>query len=182
MSHSINDIRARLIGGGARPSQFEVVITNPINSVADINTPFMCKAASIPTSTVGKIEVPYFGRKIPLPGDRVVADWVVTIINDETFDIRNALEMWSNAINSQQGNLATRGSSPSNYVSQAIVTQFAKDGRELRTYQFNNIWPMEIAPIDLNWETTDTIEEFQVTFAVSDVEVYSGITGDAGGI
>lgn len=182
MAFNINAIRAQLIGGGARPSLFEVVITNPVSSLADIRVPFMAKATSIPAHTLGKIEIPYFGRKIPIPGDRVVNDWVVTIINDETFDIRNAMETWSNAINSQQGNLATLGSNPANYISQATVTQYAKNGDVLRVYQVNNIFPLEIAAIDLAWDTTDTIEEFQVTFACSDFEVVSGITGDAGGV
>ncbi|PCJ96758.1 MAG: hypothetical protein COA52_00695 [Hyphomicrobiales bacterium] len=181
MAFNINKIRAELTGGGARPTLFEVVITNPVSSIADIKVPFMAKASQIPGHNIGKIEVPYFGRKIPLPGDRVVEDWVTTIINDETFDIRNAMETWSNAINSQQGNLATLGSSPSNYISQATLRQFGKDGSVLRVYEINNIWPMDIATIELGWDQNDTIEEFQVTWACSDAIVVSGTTGDAGG-
>jgi hypothetical protein len=182
MAFNINEMRAGLVGGGARPSLFEVIITNPISSIADIRVPIMCKATQLPGHTIGKIEVPYFGRKIPIPGDRIVQDWTVTIINDETFDVRNALETWSNAMNSQQGNVATRGSSPSLYTSQASVRQFGKDGSVLRIYELNGIFPMDISPIDLSWESIDVIEEFQVTWAVSDFAVVGGSSGDAGGI
>lgn len=182
MAFNINEMRAGLVGGGARPSQFEVIITNPISSIADIKVPIMCKASQIPGYSIGKIEIPYFGRKIPIPGDRVVNDWTVTIMNDETFDIRNALEEWQNAMNSQQGNIATRGSNPSLYTSQATVRQFGKAGNVIRTYEINGIFPMDISPIDLSWESIDIIEEFQVTWAASDITVVGGNTGDAGGL
>ena len=181
MTLNIDRMRSTLVGGGARPSLYEVIITNPVNSIADINIPVLAKASQIPSYTVGKIEVPFMGRKIPVPGDRIVNDWQVTIINDETFDIRNAMEQWSNAINSQQGNLAILGSNPANYTSQATVRQLGKDGSVLRVYEFSGIFPLEVTSIELGYETTDTIEEFQVTFAVSDVVVVSGNTGDAGG-
>ena len=182
MAFNINNMRSELVGGGARPALFELIITNPVSSVADIKVPVMAKASQIPGHQLGKIEVPYFGRKIPIPGDRIVADWVTTIINDETFDIRNAIESWSNAINSQQGNLATLGANPANYTSQATLRQFSKDGSVLRVYEINGIWPMDVAQIELGWENTDQIEEFQVTWACSDVVVVSGTTGDAGGV
>lgn len=182
MPHSINEMKAAMVGGFARPTQFEVIITNPISSIADINVPIMTKATQIPGHSIGKIEIPYFGRKIPIPGDRVVQDWTTTIMNDTSFDIRNALETWMNSMNSQQGNIATRGASIQNYISQAVVRQFGRDGIVLRTYEINGIWPMDISPIDLSWESVDTVEEFQVTWAVSDIEVVGGNTGTAGGV
>ena len=36
----------------------------------------------------------------------------------------------------------------------------------LRTYKFFDIFPTEIGAIDLSYDTTDTLEEFTVTFAV----------------
>jgi len=179
---NINNIRANMIKGGARPTQFEVIITNPVSSVADIRVPFMVKATQIPGHSHGRISIPYFGRRWDVPGDRVNQDWTTVVMNDETFDIRNALETWSNAMNSQQGNISTLGSEPGNYLSQATVRQYGKDGQVIRVYELHDIWPMEISPIELSWESTDTIEEFTVTWAVRDIEIVGGITGDAGGI
>lgn len=183
MAFNVNEIRSQLTLGGARNSLFQVVINNPANSVADIKIPFLVKAAQIPASTLGVIEVPYFGRKIRMAGDRTFADWTVTVINDEDFLIRNAMEQWSNQIQSHQGNLRTfGGAAPSLYKSQAQVTQFSKTGVPIRTYNFNGIFPTEISTIDVNWETTDSIEEFTVTFQYDWWEVSGGITGNAGGV
>ena len=132
MAFNVNEIRSQLTLGGARNSLFQVTIQNPANGVADIKVPFLVKAAQIPASTLGTIEVPYFGRKIRLAGDRTFADWTVTVINDEDFLIRNAMEQWSNQIQSLQGNLRTfGGASPSLYKAQAQVTQFSKTGMQL---------------------------------------------------
>ena len=182
MAFNVNEIRSQLTLGGARPSLFQVTFSNPANSVADIKVPFLVRATSIPPSILGGIEVPYFGRKVKLAGDRVFADWTVTVINDEDYLIRNALEQWSNQINTLQGNLRAFGAaSPLLYKSVAEVTQFSKTGVPVRTYKFNGIYPQEISPIDLDWGATDVIEEFTVTFQYDWWEISGGVTGNAGG-
>jgi T4-like virus tail tube protein gp19 len=182
MAFNINDIRAQLTLGGARPSLFQVIISNPVNPIADLKLPFLCRAASMPASILGTIEVPYFGRKLKIAGDRKFDAWTVTIINDEDFLVRNALETWNNSINLYQQNITALGTSaPSVYKSQATVTQFGKDGTILRTYQFNGIFPDQISNIDLSWNSTDEIEEFQVSFQYDTFEVLNSITGNAGG-
>jgi hypothetical protein len=182
MAFNVNEIRSQLTLGGARQSLFQVTIQNPANSVADIKVPFMVRTAQIPSSDLGVIEVPYFGRKVRLAGDRTFGDWTVTVINDEDFLVRNAMEEWSNKINSLQGNLRTFGAaSPLLYKANAQVTQYSKTGVPIRTYQFNGIFPSSISPIDLDWNATDQIEEFTVTFQYDWWEVSGGVTGQAGG-
>lgn len=181
MPFDINDMRSQLVYGGARPTHFQVIITNPFNPLADIKVPFMVRAASIPTLTVGKIEVPYFGRRYPIPGDRVWEDWNTTVINDEDFLVRDALERWSNAMNAFRRNVATAGPNPATYKSTATVTHYGKAGNELRVYQLNGIFPMVVSSIDLDWQASDTLEEYQVVWAFDEMEVVGGATGDAGG-
>jgi hypothetical protein len=182
MAFNVNEFAGALKAGGARPSLFQVQITNPINGVADAQVPFLCKAAQIPESTLSAIEVPYFGRNVKIAGTRTFAEWSPTIINDEDFAIRNALEQWSNAINSHQGNVNNAGgSAPSLYKANAQVTQYSKTGEILRVYDFVGIFPTSIAAIDLGWENGDAIEEFQVTFAYDYWTVSGGTTGNAGG-
>jgi len=182
MAFNINEIRSQLTLGGARNSLFQVQITNPVNGIGDIKVPFMVRATTIPEATLGVIEVPYFGRKIRLAGDRTYGTWSVQVINDEDFLIRNALEEWSNKIQTFEGNLRDFGSaSPLQYKQTATVTQFSKTGVPIREYTFNGIFPTSISTIDLDWNSTDTIEEFSVTFAYDWWDV-SGATGDAGGV
>ena len=161
MAFNINEMRSQLQFGGARQNLFQVDISNPANSDGDRKTRFMCQAAQLPGSDLGVIPVFYFGRQMKLAGDRTFAEWTVTIINDEDFLIRNAMEEWSNRINRLQRNVREIGPG---YKSQATVTQFGKDGTKIRTYGFNGIFPSNISPIELDWSTTDQIELFQVTF------------------
>jgi hypothetical protein len=183
MAFNINDIRSNLSLGGARGNLFQVTFNNPANAVADIKVPFLVRAAQIPESSIGVVEVPYFGRRIRLAGDRTFGDWAVTVINDEDFLIRNAMEEWSNRINSLQTNIRSFGSAaPLLYKSTAEVTQFSKTGVPIRTYKFNGIFPSSITSIDLNWADTDSIEEFSVTFQYDWWEVSGGITGNGGGV
>ena len=110
MAFNINEIRSQLTLGGARPTLFQCNITNPANSAGDLKTPFLVRASQVPAATLGFIEVPYFGRKTKIAGDRTFAEWTVTIINDEDFLIRNAMEEWMQTINSHVGNVRGFGS------------------------------------------------------------------------
>lgn len=175
MAFSINEFKSQLVGGGARQALFQVQITNPILGVADFKIPFMVKAASLPASSVGSFAVPYFGRMVKYAGDRNFEAWTVNIINDEDFAVRNAMEAWSNAINSHITNFR---SSPQTYKAQAQITQYGKDGTVLREYTFEGLYPTQISDIAMGWEQQDTIEEFSVTFDYDLWRVSGGTTGN----
>lgn len=179
MTFSINEIRSELVHGGWRPSHFNVMITNPYDTAADSKLTFMVRAAQLPSFNIGKIAVYYFGRPIFVPGDRNFEDWTTTVINDEDFKIKNALEKWHGKMNSLQGNISS-----TNLVNElksvASITAYGKDGRTLRTYQMDGIFPTNIAAIDADWQTTDVVSEFQVTWSFDDCYVTGGETGTGG--
>ena len=183
MAFNINDIKSQLTYGGARPTLFQVNIFNPVNPVADIKVPFLVRATTLPASELGTIQVPYFGRKYKIAGDRTFAAWQVTVMNDEDFAIRHALEEWNYSINTYESNLNVVGGgaagtgAPGFYKSSAEVRQYSKTGQVLRVYRFNGIYPEVISSIDLDWNQTDTIEEFQVVFQYDSFEVVGGVTG-----
>lgn len=165
MPFNINEIKGRLRDGGARPTLFNVVIAGPGLGLSIVDIPFMVQATDLPPSSVGSVDVPYFGRKIKVAGDRVYPEWTVTVLNDENFSVRSDMENWTNRINDPRANTRTGGSAPSAYKGTATVTQFGKDGSSLRSYIFEGIFPTEVSTIPLDWNTTDTIETFTVTFA-----------------
>lgn len=177
MAFNINEMRSQLVYGGARQNLFQVRINNPANASGDLKTPFMVQAAQIPESTLGVIPVFYFGRQMKLAGDRTFGDWTVTIINDEDFLIRNAMEEWSNRINRLERNVRDIN----RYKSNATVIQYAKDGTAIREYTFDGIFPSIVSQIDLDWGQTDQIESFQVTFSYDYWTVGQSVTGNAGG-
>ena len=181
MAFNINEIRSNLALGGQRPTLFQVEMTNPANSAGDIKTPFLVRASQVPASTLGFIEIPYFGRKVKIAGDRTFAEWNVTVMNDEDFLIRNAIEEWMNEINSHLGNVRGFGSAADlNYKSTAEVTQFSKTGVPLRKYKFNGIFPVNLTEMEVDWNATDLIQEFQVTFQYDWWEISGGSTGNYG--
>jgi hypothetical protein len=170
MAFNVAEFRSNLVGDGARPNLFSVSLTFPAistgGSAASSKTTFMAKGAQLPGSTVGQVPMYYFGRELKFAGNRTFADWTLQIINDEDFVVRNAIESWMNGINSHAGNVRNNAAtSPSGYSVDAEVTQYGKDGSTLKTYKFVGLFPLDLAPIDLDWGSNDTIEEYGVTFA-----------------
>ena len=180
-NRSITNFRDRLIGGGARPNMFEVNITLPeqVQGLGDIEQDmrFLVKAAEIPAANIGNIPVPFRGRVLPVAGDRTFDPWTVTVINDAQFNIRDAMEQWSNLINDLQFDVGDIN--PADYQTKAEVFQLSRQDtgtgagsaskgsriiQTLRTYNFEGIYPNAVSSIPLDYGATDQIEEFQVTF------------------
>ena len=176
---NITNFRDRLVGGGARPNLFEVNIELPDGVIGQADyrddVRFMVKAAEIPAANIGNIPVPFRGRVLPVAGDRTFDPWTVTVINDSKFNIRDAMEQWSNKINDLQFDVGDI--SPSNYQTKAEVFQLSRGGKTssasstggetinvLRTYNYEGIYPSVVSSIPLDYGATDSIEEFQVTF------------------
>ena len=177
---SITNFRDRLVGGGARSNMFEVNIELPSKVIglndyaADIR--FMIKAAEIPAANIGNIPVPFRGRILPVAGDRTFDPWTVTVINDQKFNIRDAMEQWSNKINDLRFDVGD--TNPADYQTKAEVYQLSRQGGSsggssnsgsdqitvLRQYNFEGIYPNAVSSIPLDYGATDQIEEFQVTF------------------
>jgi hypothetical protein len=167
MPFNINDFKSRgLTKGGVRPSLFQVQINPNVGEDAATIDKFVftCRASEVPAATIDPVNVPYFGRQIKLAGDRTFADWTVTVMNDEDYLVRNMFEDWSNQINQFVGNvkLLTANSYKS---TDATVTQFSKDGTKIRAYQFVGIFPTTVSNMALDWDNTNTIQTFDVTFS-----------------
>lgn len=173
MAFAINEFKSQLVGGGARPSLFEVQISNPITPIADFKTPFMIYAAALPSAPLQFFEVGYFGRRLKYAGETVFPEWTVEVYNDEDFLVRNAMEAWKNSMNTHTTNLHTY---PQQYKSQAQVVQYGKNGTRLREYTFEGLFPTEISPISLSWES-EGIERYSITFQYDLWRVSGGITG-----
>ena len=169
MAFSVNEFRSQMVGDGARPNLFEVSMPFPGFSApgnAQTKLTFMCKTAQLPGSTINAVPVQYFGRELKFVGNRTFADWTLTVINDEDFVIRNAFERWMNGINSHSLNVRNPVAlAPGGYTVDGEVTQFGKTGDQLKRYKFLGLFPTDLTPIDVDWGSNDTIEEFSITLA-----------------
>ena len=136
----------------------------------------MCKAAQLPASVIANIDIPFRGRIFKVAGDRTIEPWSITVINDEDFRIRKAMEEWVDRIAKLENNLGA--TDPSAYMVNAKVFQLGRGATVssstnagdrnavLREYEFIDIFPTSVSSIDLSYDSSDTIEEFVVDFAV----------------
>jgi len=187
MAHSIQDFKTALKGGGARPNLFEVVLTDFPGEAEFDATEFsvLCKAANLPASNIASIDVPFRGRVFKVAGDRTFDTWSITVINDEDFKIRTAMEAWMQYVGQYaDGSGATN---PNDYMRDVLVKQLKRlpsvvggnnavgTGLEVaKQYKFYSIFPTNISAIDLSYDTADTIEEFTVEFQVQYWTPYIG--------
>ena len=161
----VDDFKAKLKGGGARPNLFKATINFPGYANGNVElTSFMCRAAQLPGSIMSEIIVPFRGRELKIAGDRTFDTWTPTIINDTDFAVRDAMERWMNGINAHSAN--TGINNPVDYQADLIVEQLDRDGSTLKTYNFRGCFPTNIDPIDLSYDPAAAIEEFSVTFQV----------------
>jgi hypothetical protein len=171
--------------GGARPALFQVAVSPPPAIGLDLTSTrkfeFTARTATLPEMTVGSVEIPYFGRKIKIAGDRTFNDWGVTVMNDEDFGVRAMFEKWSNAINRMVTNTRQADIIIENYKAAVDVIQYSKDGSIIRSYQIVGAFPTAVEAISLDWDTTNQVETFTVGFAydywVPQVEVSGKIAG-----
>lgn len=187
-TRGISDFKSKLVGGGARPNLFEVQVTFPqgVNlgiqndgggSFDSDNFRFLCKAAALPASNVAPIDVPFRGRILKVAGDRTFDTWTVTVINDENFSHRRSFEAWMQNVAQYADHSGL--TDPSAYMGNATVFQLGRSASNtqstgstgetaniLAQYKFVDIFPTNVAAIDLSYDTSDTIEEFTVEFQV----------------
>ena len=179
-NRTISQFKSRLLGGGARPNLFEVELTTLPTSVAlpwqAERLGFLCKAAQMPAQTIANIDVPFRGRIFKVAGDRTIENWSITIINDEDFLFRNAFEEWTQQIANLDDNMGS--TNPASYMVNAKVYQLGRGSTQasqnnggdsnvvLKEYEFIDIFPVSVGSIDLSYDSTDTIEEYTVEFAV----------------
>jgi len=180
---SISQFKSSLIGGGARPNLFEVELTTLPAGISwnAENFRFMAKAAALPAQNIAQIDVPFRGRIFKVAGDRTIDTWTVTIINDESFELRNAFEQWTEVIAKLDNNLGA--TDPAAYMTNAKVFQLGRGSRKsskdstgnsnavLKEYEFIDIFPTTISEIALSYDTGDTIEEFDVEFQVQSLNL-----------
>jgi hypothetical protein len=172
MAFNVQDFRSAMVYDGARPNLFKVILNFPqiVTNFGDLNSrgelSFMANSTQLPPSIIGVARQSYFGREVKFPGDRVFPDWSLNIVNDETFNLRNAFELWTNAINNNSMNIRDRAAiNSSQYSTTAKVIHYGKIGDQIKTYNFVGLFPTQVDPINVAWNQNDSIEEFGVTFS-----------------
>lgn len=164
---TISAFKAQMQGGGARPNQFRIDLAFPsfvggAAASAGLAAQFLCKSASLPASTLEDTITMFRGRPVHFAGERVFQPWTVSVYNDTDFLIRNVMEAWSNGIvNLTSTNGILRSA---DYQVDLSVNQLDRNDNVIKTYRLFDAWPQEIGPIQLDFESNNQVEVFEVTF------------------
>ena len=143
---------------GVRPAHYKVQITGLPQKLE-----FLAKTAQLPGRNLGAIEVPFLGKKLKLAGDDTYEDLSLTIMLDTDFSVRNELEAWMERIKSAAG--AEGSQNLNDYYGECSVISLDANGAEIAEYNYVDIWPNALGPVELGFETVDTIAEYTIGFS-----------------
>ena len=87
----------------------------------------------------------------------------MTCYNDTNFRLKNAFERWQNGINNMTDNEGL--TNPVDYQVDAFVDHLDRNGNTIKSYTLRGAFPTAVGGIPLDYETTDAIETFDVTFS-----------------
>lgn len=170
MSFTIQDFKDNL-SNIVRPNKFLAIVNCPslISSYQGIGTDemiFYVQSTMIPDRTFNEIEFKYYGMSYKLPASEIIQDLVISFLCDDKWNVRQYFEQWAQLINNR--NDSVKGYSSELFAdSSIIIQQLGIDNNVIASYEFFNIFPKIVDQIELNQDTFDTAESFQVTFAYS---------------
>ena len=167
---SIDNFRSE-VKGIARSTLFSVSVIFP--NFDTNNFSFTCKAASIPASTFGKIEVPYMGRKVQFVGDRTYQDWNTTVIVDNEWKSYKNIYDWHQKMNDPRLNIAEFGNSynMNEYKGIAIITAYDQAGHPKLKVKLDGFFPYDMQEVQMDWSNTDTTADLTVVWAYDFAEL-----------
>ena len=158
-------------GGGARPALYKISINYSSNNNYSFtgDEALLVKAAAMPASNIAPLTVNYAGRAYKWQGFRTYDLWTVTVMNDESFSIRNKMMEWMRFISGEMdGGRNSLHGAPSLggtwFDGQATVTQIGTDGKDKHTYKLHSIWPTELGEIAVDW-SSDVVQEYTIGWA-----------------
>jgi len=193
---NIDTFKSNVYSDFARPNLFQVDINFPtdlgLSNAAALKTlgNFVVRAANLPASQIGVVEVPFRGRVLKLAGDRTFEPWTITIQNDSAFKLRTAFENWMQkiqeydenytAIATGAGGTTSTTANTVGYFADMEVHQLSRNEKGtstggttgsgshkvIKSYKFFQVFPSNIAAIDLDFGNNDAVEEFTVELQV----------------
>lgn len=120
---------------------------------------YMAKGAQLPGSTMGAMDVPYQGRIVKMAGDRIFNDFTMTIYNDDSMSLLRDFNDWMNEMNGEESNVGSTTKRDGN------IQQLGRDGGVIATFNLIGAIVIDVAAVDLAFDTNDTPSEFSVTLA-----------------
>ena len=177
----------RTLFKGTRSNRFSIAPSFPsdlTDKLTEASLRIYGKSTSYPGSQIGMIPVSYQGRVVKYSGERQFAEWSIQVYDSATAagnpitsgNIRKIFEDWM-----------SRGDQPNTHIQRynnaspnpweirfddiQATTEGAPTGGAAVPTDFKKVlylfscWPIDISPIDLNYEAADSFSEFTLTLA-----------------
>ena len=129
---------------------------------------FKCKASNMPGAEVGVINVGYMNRKFKIAGDRTYGQWTITVYADDAQTTRDQFLQWQGL--AQTLGRESAGSTPDVYPQVGYVRRCNRIGEVVKEYQMQEVLPLNIGEVGLDWDNNDEVETFEVTLEVNSWE------------
>lgn len=184
MVSSVANLKSTL-GPGARASKYKILLSFPTGGGASAQdsqkVDLLCKSASFPSVTVGRIEVWTQGRKQIIPGETEFDNsWTLTFYQEQGHDLRSRFLDWMKNMDDWFKNKHT--CTPQDWMVDASIVQmgcgdnnsYQDNAAGTATYKFYDLFPTEVTAVDVDDERINTLQEFQVTFAYTSWEKVEG--------
>lgn len=159
-----------------RPNLFSVDITPPgflsaygLRSYgAAEKFSYRCEATELPGKTIATTDESGIGTTVKLPYDVTYNDINLQIIASEDMNERKLFEVWMDNIVLPNNSGTNSGGLIKYYDSyQGIfrIHQLNDTGDKLATYELRQAYPIQLSPMNLSWEESNTYQRFTVTIA-----------------
>lgn len=181
MSSIVQNMLQRTVGDGARATKFQILFqfTNPKSAPSADDMMVLAKTTSFPGKSHATIDFKFKGRSIPLRGQtKYTQTWECTFYLTEDHALKNAFENWIEALDERHNYMQALPAgvaetqrlhnTTKNYTTTIILYQRNfDDDQDTAVYEMHNVFPIEVSPIQYNYEQQGQIQEFTVTFAYS---------------
>tara|TARA_R100001509_G_scaffold148320_1_gene106072 strand:- start:36737 stop:37264 length:528 start_codon:yes stop_codon:yes gene_type:complete len=124
---------------------------------------FFVRAVSLPPSQINEIRIPYRGRILKWPGDRVYQPWTIRILDENGNDnnLWKAFHKWSDEINNHIEN-DQKLDNLDDFAVDWVIEQVDENEDVTKRIDLIGCWPNLVGPIDMDANAVDTLVEFNV--------------------
>jgi len=174
----INTFKAAISTGVVRPYRWRVIFNFPSGTETGEGgrqANLLAKTTVLPSATLGKIELPWGGRIVPVPGDREFADIEFSFLAVQNFDVWASFTKWSDYINGFESNVPQDTS----YIEQTKdITMELLDAHDnvLQQIILSGAYPLVVGEMTLDRGARDEASEFNVTMAYIEHHITSVTT------
>lgn len=137
-------------------------------SYASSKFKFRCEVAELPGKTIATVDDQMYGPTAKFAYDVTYNDINLQIIASDDMAERKMFESWiDNIVTPSKGGVGTSGGLIKYYSDYALgiisLNQLRENGTKICTYTLYNAYPIQLSPMNLTWEETNTYQRFTVT-------------------